>query len=325
MKLMINKGNAMEDSRKVVTFLDLLGFSEIMKTHPEYSRQKLNQLSCYIHDKFRDGEKRRSNKTDDEEERLRETDITYFENLIYFSDSLIISADEEHVKLFICQLGNFIANWVKSELKCVTEQDNKTPPLLFRGGIAIGDVIFNSEQTISDGQYNLLGTTNVSGMSYVDAVHLESAGKGPRLFCNEAVAKLLKDLPMLKPVKENVYEIIWTYYACEQFEYYKGSTVTEVDEQCGTKTIQDTIDYFLIPALNLYNAYWKEEGVAKHYWEFIRLIFQGLSLYINEKLNSKGTTQLYFNYIQRQIDNYWKARVKNLLRASQKESFSELK
>lgn len=314
----------MKNSRQVVVFLDLLGFSEIMKNNSKDSYEKLNNLSRYIHDKFSDGKEQRKNKTDEEEEKLRKTDITSFENLIYFSDSLIISADEEHVNLFICQLGNFIVNWTQKELKCMpNNEEHKTPPLLFRGGIAIGDVIFNSEQIISDGQYNLLGATNVSGKSYVDAVHLESAGKGPRLFCNGEVAKLLKDLPILKQVKEDVYEIIWTYYICEQFEYYKGSTITEVDEHCGIKTIQDTITRFLIPALDLYNDYWKEEGIAKHYWEFIRLIFQGLSIYINEKLGQKGDTRPYFNYIQKEVDNYWKERVMNLLKASQKATFSE--
>jgi len=132
------------------------------------------------------------------------------------------------------------------EQKILTTVDANSFPLLFRGGISFGyDVIF--EQVVSIYSKDKCKSTDVIGMPYVRAYKLESSGKGPRLFCDNSVISVLSDdiKKCIRKVSSNpeIYEIIWTVFACEAMGCTNDSW----------QNVQDSIRKKLLPAsINLY-------------------------------------------------------------------------
>lgn len=220
--------------------------------------------------------------------------------MISISDSLIIGAED--ADLFVKQLSNLVATAFieysepfrtpftdlttveNSKIYAVNSSLEYQPhmafPILFRGGISVGnDVIFNKEGQIFHGEYSI-GGLNVCGLSYVEAVKLERSGKGPRLFCHKKfVEKLSNDHNAIRQVNGDIYEIVWTYYACEA----TGCSVSDK-----MSNVYDRInDKLLMRAINLYNFYYENQDKNKeadkqeykHYEEFILLICRGIIKY----------------------------------------------
>lgn len=290
----------------VIAFLDLLGFSWLVKNNIVTANDNLNTFNRIIREKIIDNKTQPIEKCSEENgfrEFVRNAALSSFDNMISISDSLVIGATD--ADLFVKQISGFIATtFFQSsesfrtpftdlefvENKNIYDVDSNYRyyphmafPILFRGGISFGnDIIFHKVGQICQGQYSEDGL-NVRGMSYVEAVKLEKSGKGPRLFCNKKFVDSLKnEKHTIIPVEDDIYEIIWTYYACEATGYRVGDKMHNVKDR-----IEDKL---LIRAVNLYNYYYqhqdksrrREEQEYKHYEEFILLICKGIIKYASD-------------------------------------------
>lgn len=287
----------------IIAFLDLLGFSWLIENNLTAAYDNLNTFNRIIRTKIID-DKTRPIDSYDTENGLRDfvqnAAVSSFNNMISISDSLIIGAED--TDLFVKQLSNLVAaafieysesfrvpftdlafvknNKIYDVNSKLEYQPHMAFPILFRGGVSVGeDVIFNKEGQIFQNEYKIDGL-NVCGLSYVEAVRLERSGKGPRLFCHKKfVDKLKNERHAIRQVESDIFEIVWTYYACE-------ATSCSVSHKM--ENIYNRIDdKLLIRAVNLYNYYYNNQDKSKerdrqeyrHYEEFILLICRGLIKY----------------------------------------------
>ncbi len=321
----------------IIAFLDLLGFSHLIESNIVAAYDNLNSFNRVIQTKITDN---KTHPVESYEESMREfvenTAITSFDNMISISDSLIISSRQP--SLFVKQLSNLVSaiyirysepfrqpfddvSVVKSnKLFTMYSTNNIQPhnsfPIMFRGGISYGeDVIFNRETQIFSGEISNNGI-NVCGLSYVRAVQLEKSGKGPRLFCDKNFVKQLdkESTRAIRKIDENIYELVWTYYACE------------TDENCSDKqcNISKRINSMLLPsAYNLYSYYDKtecadENGYKKtteHYKEFVFLVYRGIMKYAKD--NGINLEQTHTAMLKRINDE----NINNHLKINDLESF----
>lgn len=287
----------------IIAFLDLLGFSWLIENNLTAAYDNLNTFNRIIQTKIIDNKTHPIDSYDTKDglqDFVRNSAISSFDNMISISDSLIIGAEDSD--LFVKQLSNLVATAFieysesfrspftdlstveNNKIYCVNSKLEYQPhmafPILFRGGISVGaDVIFNKEGQIFQNKYSIDGL-NVCGLSYVEAVRLERSGKGPRLFCHKKfVEKLINERHAIRQVKDDIFEIVWTYYACES----TGCSVSHKMENINSR-IDDKL---LARAVNLYNYYYKNQDESKeaarqeykHYEEFILLICRGLIKY----------------------------------------------
>lgn len=289
----------------VIAFLDLLGFSHLVETNIEVAYDNLNSFNRAIRTKITDNLTHPiSSYEENMHEFVENSSITSFNNMISISDSLIISS--ENPSLFIRQLSNLVATIYMQHAKPFNKKIHNlssvksdtifdyqlygTPrphpafPILFRGGITYGkDVIFSKEIQIFRDETSVNGT-NVCGVSYVRAVELEKTGKGPRLFCDNHFVEQLKeddDKKAIRRINEDLFEIVWTYYACEATE--KSSDIWS--------NIKKRIEELLLPsAYNLYDYYnriekadeYGRKKVAEQYKEFVLLVYRGIMKYAKD-------------------------------------------
>ncbi|WP_101909258.1 hypothetical protein [Marasmitruncus massiliensis] len=286
------------EQKNCVAFLDLLGFSHLVETDIRLASENLDYFNHIIQTKIVDDKIQPWQKEAGElQQFVRNSGVTAIENLISVSDSIIISGSD--CDNFIIQMCNLISSMLIqsgepfnkpfTDINTVSyEYDNNFEthttsklsksafPLLFRGGFVIGekdDVEFFDNLKIQDGCVsNKSG--NVFGKSYVEAVKLESSGKGPRIFCKKNITNNLSSefAEIVVPTEiSGICEIIWTFYAFESME--NCSNKQENLKRCLTKTI------FPI-AENLYQYYLiKSPSVAEHYYQLIVLIIKGARLY----------------------------------------------
>lgn len=294
----------MGDTKRIAVFLDLLGFSELVKRNPEVAYNNLNKVDRHIQTTYSDWKKLKGQNLSNEEKiNFLKSSIDSFEYLIFISDSLIIGARAQEIDIFICQLSNFISkliieqlenfknpiendinevkdyNTINGSLKGKISYPNAFP-ILFRGGMAVGDTVFHMGPGIVDKQFSPLKTLNVYGTAYVKAVHLESSGKGPRIFCSKEVIELEEKIPAVQKVKADIYEIIWPYYTCL-------SKSIRHDAETAKENIDKVIEELVSPALNLSSYYWKDGTISEHYIELLRLIWKGIILYAEEFLDER--------------------------------------
>lgn len=294
----------------VVAFLDLLGFSHLINDDTEAAYYNLELFNHAIEVRIRDSVKL-SNSGDNDffENQL----LTSFKHMISISDSLIIGSTK--ADLFLRQLSCFVARLfidysnrfeqpflniksVKREGFGHIDENHNVFPILFRGGISFGDdVNFFPELYINDidkkeiekYKYGL----NVRGRSYVEAVNLEGAGKGPRLFCNKKFIDMLSDdnknAIRIVDKEKNLYEIVWTYYACEV-------------SKCSSNKMNNVIErinQLLLPrVINLYRFY--QNSICKnHYVEFVKLSCRGIKKYaLDNKLDMNSVDRLINTRLQ---------------------------
>lgn len=306
----------------IVAFLDLLGFSYLLKTDQKVA---LNNLNHFNNDLLRrESDDQKMDESDgDSVAKLRETSsISSFLYMISFSDSLVLGSDQPD--LFVKQLSGYLAdlyiefsepfinpfkdiNEVHSlkdttslrEGSRVEVKSDRAFPLLFRGGISYGkDVDFYQEYHIYEKTLKR-NSLSVSGLTYLEAVELEKAGKGPRLFCNKEVVDKISDKAIIREVdaKKDIYEIIWTVQACEKLEHSKGIAAVH-------NSIYGTL---LLPALNLYK-YYKDKEVKDQYLELVKLVCRGSLIYARKK--SDQEYREVFNALSKILADYY---IKNIL------------
>lgn len=306
----------------VIAFLDLLGFSWLVKNNIVTANDNLNTFNRIIQTKIMDNRMHPVEEYSEENglrEFARNAAVSSFDNMISISDSLVIGATD--ADLFVKQISGFIATTFFqssesfrtpfSDLEFVENKNiydidsnyqhypHMAFPILFRGGISFGDdIVFHKVGQIWKGQYGEDGL-NVRGLPYVEAVKLEKSDKGPRLFCNKKfVDSLENEKHVVLPVKDDIYEIIWTYYACETSEC-RDDKMYNVRNR-----IEDKL---LIRAVNLYNYFYQhqdenrcqEKQEYKHYEEFILLICKGIIKYASH--NNLDLSRVY-NMLEEQMN-----------------------
>jgi len=133
-------------------------------------------------------------------------------------------------------------------------------PLLFRGGIAYGDVL--TLQVTGIGQNGRMNTTNLAGTAVVNAVGLEKTGKGPRLFSRADFYEQLnaESRALFAQISADCYELLWPMLL------YHDPNSPDAD-------INHFSDLFL-PAANLYQVFRRNADVEPHYREFLKLIIR---------------------------------------------------
>lgn len=144
----------------IVAFLDLLGFSALLEIDVETALDNMNSFNNALRTKVIDKNNHPISEYDSEIQTFVEkTSVTLFEQMISFSDSLILGGS--NVDLFVSQLANFVAlvyityaapfREKFADIKQVTTDQIATAtgngsfrkhrafPVLFRGDISFGD------------------------------------------------------------------------------------------------------------------------------------------------------------------------------------------
>lgn len=290
----------------IVAFLDLLGFSALLQTDTEVALDNIKSLNNVIKTRFNDDrshplpECKEGHPNDtDFHNFVEKSSITAFEQMISISDSLILGGT--NCDLFIMQLANFVGTvYIRysepfkkpfTDIREVlskkaadmaangSRQYHKAFPLLFRGGISVGEKIdFFYENHIKDNKLER-SSLNVIGLTYLNAVKLESFGKGPHLFCDKSVVDMVneKTRRILREIDKDkgIYEIVWTIEGLADKEY--------TDKW---KNVTDRINDTMLPsAINLYHYYRKNEHLEVQYKELLKLVCQGIVKYAADECN----------------------------------------
>lgn len=269
----------------IIAFLDLLGFTNLLRTdvtqanlNYQYFKRTLNTII----DDFQTVQN--NNPLKELEIYNKNTSLSAMDYLVTISDSIILGSGKPDD--FIVQVSNLIA---KMYIQSTTEYSYlKTSaafgispndfPLLFRGGVSFGeDVMFERLFSIFDKEK--CKSTDVIGMPYLQAYKLETSGKGPRLFCDNSVIRVLSDdiKKCIRRVSTNpeIFEIVWTAFACEAMGCSDNLW----------QNVRDSINKKLLPAsINLYLKNCKNsESIFVHYRELLYLVCNGIIRYADIK------------------------------------------
>jgi hypothetical protein len=290
----------------IVAFLDLLGFSELVKTDTKVALDNMNSFNRVIETRFIDNKFHPMSEYEEQcpnytnfHNFVEKSSITAFEQMISISDSLILGGT--NCDLFIMQLANFVAtvyirysepfkkpftdiskvltDKVADVLPCGSIRNHNAFPLLFRGGISVGkNIVFFDQNHIKSGKLQR-SSLNVMGLTYLNAVKLESFGKGPHLFCDKSVVDVVneKTRRILREIDKDkgIYEIVWTIEGPAGKEY--------IDKW---KNVTDRINDTMLPsAINLYHYYRKNEHLEVQYKELLKLVCQGIVKYAADECN----------------------------------------
>lgn len=292
----------------IVAFLDLLGFSALLQTNVEVALDNMNSFNDIIKTRFIDNkchpiEEYKNNYPNDIDFQnfVKKSSVTAFNQMISFSDSLVLGGED--CNWFIMQLVNFVAtayiyysepfkksftdiNIVETNRSVSGNKDgsiryHKAFPLLFRGGISVGrNVGFFNEYHIHNNELEQT-SLNVLGLTYLNAVKLESTGKGPRLFCDKSVVDgaddEIKKYIKLVDGEKGIYEIVWTIEGCEA----TGCNLSDRWQNV-TDRIQDKM---LPSAINLYHYYQSDKILEPQYKELLDLVCEGIIKYAKDKCN----------------------------------------
>lgn len=306
----------------IVAFLDLLGFSAIVRQNIETALDTMNAFNNVIKTKVIDekthplsGYKEQDPNSIGLHNFVEKSSVTSFEQMISFSDSLVLGGS--NIDLFIIQLSNFVASVfvqysepfrqnftniedVESDFATATGsgeyRKHMAFPIMFRGGISVGDDVgFFNEYHIKDKELKRT-SLNVLGLTYLNAVKLESFDKGPRLFCDKSVVVASANKKILKIVdeKNEIYEIVWTIECCEAMGCSSDHW----------RNVIEAISKKLLPAsINLY-AYYKDksETVALQYKNLLDLVCIGIVKYARDMCGKEEMAIKHINIQLNQAD-----------------------
>lgn len=191
------------------------------------------------------------------------------------SDSIFITA--ENTELFLSQLSSFLMGcflYNGIDVPYTWEHGHNSPPVLFRGGLASGEVtIIEPTIIINNGKKT---SKNLLGMGIVDAVSLEKIGTGPNIFCDEkfynvlSVANkkyfILAEQTIIKEKyrENNYYQLLWPI---SFFDGYNDDTIAK-----------NNIFQIIIPAAIL-NSQYKGTNNEHHYRAFLQLVIYSILKY----------------------------------------------
>lgn len=292
----------------IVSFLDLLGFSQLLDLSTEVAYDNVYSFNNVIKTRVLDNmthpiEEYKQNYPDDKHlhEFVKKSAVSSFDNLISFSDSLILGSNS--VELFVEQLCNLVSSLyinysepfrnqfedvfnVESNKVASCEygelRNHKSFPILFRGGLSVGnDCDFFKENSIRDGKFCYDGY-NVFGRTYLNAVRLEHSGKGPRLFCDKSVVDSMQNKRIIRVVneQENIFEIVWTIEGCEATECSSSNLWSNVLDSIYSKLLPAAINF-----VKFYGSDERYADILPQYEELLRLVCCGIVKYAKDECN----------------------------------------
>lgn len=299
----------------IVAFLDLLGFSKLLEKDEQTAVDNLvsfnNVIKTRIIDDFTNSVQNDA-ENQDSKRFAQNCSVSSFENLISVSDSLIIGSN--NYELFISQLSNLIATIYieysepfKKSFNDISEVSSnriysatytgeiiahRAFPLLFRGGISLGENVSFFEN------FHILNSNckktslNIVGGTYLKAVKLEKCGKGPRIFCDSSVVNHISNKNVFKCIdkEKDVFELVWTIEACEVLERF---------ENCWDNVTASISRKMLPAAINLYKYYFNCDKLKSCYTELLTLVCEGIIKYAHDKCGRKDDA---IRLIQSQLD-----------------------
>lgn len=298
-------------AKKAVAYIDLLGFSRCVQNNPEEAIMMLSHFNTILSELNFERDVHPSGSYQESLRSLaRRTSNESFEHFMPFSDSVFIaSADCSN---FIMQIGSFVRKSFMLNADvfanpknpneptasyCIgfdtSDPDNikqvnipcHEPAVLFRGGVAFGEVIETTPKGLFNNQISTCN--NLMGEAVVRAVKMEGLVKGPRIVFDKSVYEQLNDEAKLyvrelpEEDKQDYYEVLWPAmgYILENREFF-------VQEYQHFSELFD-------PAYNLWR-YYRGDEVEVQYQRFMELIvfsairvfdFMDLGDFIRHKMN----------------------------------------
>lgn len=294
---------------RTVAYLDLLGFKSYTVIDADAAAQLLLNYHHIINTKLADAMQfpARGYQDGGLRELAERGEVGSFETFLPFSDSVFVISGQPD--LLVKQLSRFLIDsfaFTSDAFAHPEQAQDPTAvtiaelslhgvvrrtvarwfPLLFRGGIAFGDVMTPRVTAILDSATT--SVTNLAGTAVVNAVGLEKTGKGPRIFCKADFRNRLAvgSLALLPEVPETqCYELLWPAFL------YHDQNSPHVD-------INHFSDLFL-PAANLWRAF-RGLDVEPHYVEFLKLIIKATL----QRFTSWGCHELARNHIADRVAAY---------------------
>lgn len=276
--------NSMNDQFKCVAYLDILGFKNyiIDNETSAYAANVLFNASHVLHTRIIDQKTHPIHRYEDKLRPLvSRTSVTSFERYLSLSDSIFITSSDTN--LFIKQLSTFLSecflfqasaygqpnNPMNPEIVYEREWDMKNRsfvdkktkwyPVLFRGGISYGEVLYDNAISIIGEE--IKHTNNIVGKAVVNAVNLEKKGKGPKLFIDDDFYHQLDEENKKFVSTDSGENKYYLWPACHFiYENNLDSVFTEFRD-------------FMNAAINLWKAY-KEKAFGAHYFEFMKLVME---------------------------------------------------
>jgi hypothetical protein len=282
-----------------VVYLDLLGFKNYVSSEPSAALQLLIDEYVLLNQRIIDQcmiEQGKVSITDELRDLTVQNTVSSFDYLRSLSDSVfIVSYTTENL---LSQLSSFVLScFLFNSRSYASPNDPVDPtqvainvirkaengsyeakaetqtrfPVLLRGGLSFGPVDRVETHELARG--DLVRVSNFSSMAVVDAVALEKAGRGPRIFCDQAVMDYMPSAEkdrFLLPVKgrKGVYEVLWPRAVFSEANSFDGE-------------IHHFTELFM-PAATFWKA-WNHEEHGVHYWEFMKLIVRSALSYSRDK------------------------------------------
>lgn len=264
---------------QVVAFLDLLAFSNQVRENTKDAFLAFTTYRTILETKITDDLIHPPTSYSNQilQDIATRSSVNSFNHFLPFSDSIFISSDDPN--LFLKQLGSFVLHCftftsrqyqnpddpsnptkVVHKFKDNTILEENWYPALFRGGIAVGEVIPIELMGIVKNKPQKIA--NLVGKAVVRAVGLESKIKGPRIVFEKELFDNLDDQTKVYTAETEVkelYELLWT-----GFKYIPSNGQTEVN----------SFYELFLPAVNLWKAY-NHTPFSEHYFKFVELVVTG--------------------------------------------------
>lgn len=289
----------------IIAYIDLLAMSNFVRENVEDSLSVFSGYNEILKTKIIDNKIQSAGAEPNLilRDLIRRTSMSSFNYFLPFSDSIFLASSDAN--LFIKQLGHFVlscylynATAYESDtfnpqkpyiqkLLCLdrSEKECSIYPILFRGGICIGNVREGSVIGIirdSKQQMPILVGTPV-----VNAVKMEGIVKGPRLIIDKSSYESLN--PSTKAYiqeteTKDYFEILWP-----AFHYIKENGMSEISK----------FHELFEPAFNLWNAFNHTEH-AIHYFSLLKLITKSTLVFF-EQMGNREDAQ---NYIEQELNKF---------------------
>ncbi len=314
-----------EQVQKIVAYIDLLAFSNFIRENRPDALDCFRNYNAIVDRKISDNKIHPVNSYSESlKELASNTSLNAIEHFLPFSDSVFIVSDNPNSLMY--QLSSFLLqayqmnansyiepfkphNPLRKEIPSfsfdekmnisVSQIEVNSFPTIFRGGMAYGEVIATSHQSIVN--YEPIRRTNIAGKAVVDAVHLENSVKGPRIIFKKDVydqlSQEVKDrMIRIVPEKAELYELLWPAMA-----YIPSNKEND---------IQHFYNLFK-GAVNLWKGF-NHETFSSQYFNFIEIIIAGTIRHF-QSLNIEVTSQIEKAIKNQGLENKMEALISNSL------------
>lgn len=291
-------------NNNIVAYIDLLAFSNHLRENTSDALMAMSNYNAIISTKLRDELTNPVSSYPKELQLLAKNhSVDSFDYFLPFSDSVFLMSND--CSAFIKQLGSFvlqsftftshfysnpidptkpeknnIINYsIDANGQLVVKEDTcNYYPALFRGGLAYGESFPIELLSVVDHTHSK--SKVITGKAVVDAVHLESKVKGPRLVFNKDVFDQLNEEAQVYcrelPEEKKLYEILWP-----------ALIFIKQNEACLNKQEFGKMNDLLLPAYNLWKAY-NHTLYSAHYFNFIELIIASTIQWFDKECELKN-------------------------------------